>query len=94
MARVTSKLQVTIPRRIADLYGISPGDSIDWLEAGDAIRVVADRREAVTDAARRLELFEAATARQQTRQAEWSARSDAGGRGWSRDDLYERGSAR
>jgi bifunctional DNA-binding transcriptional regulator/antitoxin component of YhaV-PrlF toxin-antitoxin module len=26
MARVTSKLQVTIPTRIAEAYGIEPGD--------------------------------------------------------------------
>lgn len=95
MSRVTSKLQVTIPKRIADHYAIRPGDSIDWLEAGDAIRVVPEARlDEVTDVARRLELFDAATVRQQARQAERGAKSDARGRGWDRNDLYTRGSAR
>jgi AbrB family looped-hinge helix DNA binding protein len=40
MSRVTSKLQVTVPKAIAERYGIRPGDEIDWVPAGDAIRVV------------------------------------------------------
>jgi AbrB family looped-hinge helix DNA binding protein len=40
MAKVTSKRQVTVPKAIAEQYGIRPGDEIEWLPAGDAIRVV------------------------------------------------------
>ncbi|MFN9367376.1 MAG: AbrB/MazE/SpoVT family DNA-binding domain-containing protein [Planctomycetia bacterium] len=34
MAKVTSKLQVTIPKAIADAYGIRPGASLDWVPPG------------------------------------------------------------
>ena len=40
MAKVTSKLQLTVPKAIADRYGIRPGDELDWVPAGDAIRVI------------------------------------------------------
>jgi AbrB family looped-hinge helix DNA binding protein len=32
MAKVTSKLQVTIPKAIADRYRIRPGDEIEFVE--------------------------------------------------------------
>lgn len=93
MARVTSKLQVTIPKVIAERYGIEPGQEIEWLPAGDAIRVVpqgyAERK---PDRERRLALFRQATERQRQREAtrppikRWSA-----DRGWKREDLYQRG---
>lgn len=87
---MTSKLQVTIPKAIAARYGIEPGVDIDWLPAGDAIRVVppaSTTRE--LDLSRRLELFDRATERKKARAA---ARTDTGvpaDRGWRRDDLYE-----
>lgn len=95
MAKVTSKLQVTVPKRIADRYGIQPGDEIDWLEGGEAIRVVPARAEAEDlTIERRLELFDAATKRQRERQRGKPAEASSEGRGWTRDDLYERGRAR
>ena len=36
MAKVTSKLQVTVPRAIADRYGIRPGDDIEWIATGES----------------------------------------------------------
>jgi AbrB family looped-hinge helix DNA binding protein len=94
MAKVTSKLQVTIPKRIADRYGIEPGDEIDWVEAGDAIRVLpaGEPRDAV-DVPRRIELFDAATVRQRARQVERPGAPVPRERGWSREDLYARGRA-
>jgi AbrB family looped-hinge helix DNA binding protein len=93
MARVTSKYQVTIPKAIAERYGIKPGEDIDWLPAGDAIRVVPQSvhgRE--PDRARRLDFFDRATERQRAREA---ARTEAArptaDRGWRREDLYGRG---
>ena len=38
MSKVTSKLQLTVPKAIADKYGIRPGDELDWVAAGDSIR--------------------------------------------------------
>jgi AbrB family looped-hinge helix DNA binding protein len=95
VARVTSKLQVTIPKAIADRFGIRPGDDLDWVPAGEAIRVIPAAAESVpADPRRRLELFDAATARQQARDevGGQGPRSTAG-RGWRREDLYERGRA-
>src|SRR4030042_1623050 len=40
MARVTSKLQVTVPKAIADRFRIRPGDDIEWRAEGNAIRVL------------------------------------------------------
>jgi len=43
MAKVTSKLQVTVPKALAERYAIRPGDEIAWEAAGDVIRVVTVR---------------------------------------------------
>ena len=40
MAKVTSKVQLTLPKAIADQYKIRPGDDLDWLPPGEAIWVV------------------------------------------------------
>ena len=92
MAKVTSKLQVTIPKALAKRYQVEPGDEIAWEAAGDAIRVVPARapRRGV---ASRLELFDQATARQQQRQGARPAER-AAERGWTREELYGRGRAR
>jgi AbrB family looped-hinge helix DNA binding protein len=97
MARVTSKLQVSIPKRIADEYGIAPGDEIEFVLSGGSIRVVrAGKRAASPTTAERLDLFDRATARQKARQRSNPRSGDGGtgGRGWTRDALYDRGRAR
>jgi bifunctional DNA-binding transcriptional regulator/antitoxin component of YhaV-PrlF toxin-antitoxin module len=93
MAKVTSKLQVTMPKALAARYGISPGDDIDWEAAGDVIRVVPSRKRPARDVGGRLRLFDQATVRQQKRDEAASVAPDKD-RGWSRDDLYDRGRAR
>jgi len=92
MAKVTSKLQVTVPKVLAERYHIEPGDEIEWEAAGDAIRVVPSRRRS-GDAAARLKLFDQATARQRQRER-GAAVARASDRGWTREDLYDRGRAR
>ncbi len=96
MAKVTSKLQVTVPKALAERYGIRPGDEIAWVPADAAIRLVprsGPTRAATRD--ERLALFDEATERQRERQVERHARRSArGGRGWSREELYRRGRAR
>jgi AbrB family looped-hinge helix DNA binding protein len=89
MAKVTSKLQVTIPKVVADEYGIRPGDEVDWVPAGDVIRVVPVRQRVVRgeDTEGRLRLFDEATARQRKRQRS-SRRKARKDRGWTREDLY------
>ncbi len=91
---MTSKLQVTIPKAIAQRYGIEPGGVIDWLPAGEAIRVVPQGQSGrVLDRTRRVELFDRATERQRVRD---SSRQEGGlalDRGWQREELYDRGLA-
>jgi len=92
MSKVTSKRQVTIPKAIADRYGIRAGDDLAFIAAGDGIRVeVAGATERPSSEAR-LELFDAATARQRARQRAGGRRRRAGrSRGWTREQLYTRG---
>ena len=98
MAKVTSKLQVTVPKAIADQYGIHPGDEIEWVPAGDTIRVVPPgRRAPAVDLELRLKLFDAATERQRLRQSgrpRTMKPRTARDRGWRREDLYDRASPR
>jgi AbrB family looped-hinge helix DNA binding protein len=93
MAKVTSKLQVTIPKTLAQRYGIAPGDEIDWEAAGDAIRVVPPRGGGRRDVDFRLALFDKATERQRQRQRRRQIPA-ASERGWTREELYERGRPR
>jgi AbrB family looped-hinge helix DNA binding protein len=96
MAKVTSKLQVTVPKAIAQKQGIRPGDEIDWIPAGDSVRVVKrSRRRPASDVVReRLRLFDEATERQRRRQAGRSPEKEPRDRGWKREDLYDRGRPR
>lgn len=94
MAKVTSKLQVTLPKALATQYGIRPGDDILWVASGDAIRVVPTR--SVTESrtpAERLKLFDRATERQRARYRKARPKR-APNRGWTREELYDRGRAR
>jgi AbrB family looped-hinge helix DNA binding protein len=59
MAKVTSKYQVTVPKVIAKEFKLRPGDEIDWVSAGEVIRVIPRNRPVVTeDRESRLRLFE------------------------------------
>jgi AbrB family looped-hinge helix DNA binding protein len=94
MAKVTSKLQLTIPKRLAEQFGIAPGDDVDLQAAGDIIRLIPPGRRARTrlSAAERLRLFDAATARQREREKTMRLPAEpAERRGWQREDLYDRG---
>ena len=99
MPKVTSKLQLTVPKKIADQYGIRPGDELEWIPAGDSIRVEPVRRKAKAGeltAKERLARFDANTKWLDELQA---SRLTANGakpmhitrenRGWTREDLYE-----
>jgi AbrB family looped-hinge helix DNA binding protein len=91
MSKVTSKLQVTIPKAIADQLGIRPGSELDWIPAGDGIRVVStSRKTSMEDTDLRLKLFDEATTRQRSRESSGKRRRSKD-RGWTREDLYGRG---
>jgi AbrB family looped-hinge helix DNA binding protein len=92
MAKVTSKLQVTVPKAIADKYRIRPGDEIEWVAAGDVIRVVPGGQPAAPDNRdMRLRLFDQATERRDRSKAGPAAPRPPKDRGWTREDLYKRG---
>jgi AbrB family looped-hinge helix DNA binding protein len=104
MAKVTSKRQLTLPKLIADQYGIKPGDQLEWIPAGDAIRVVpANSRRGrvhVRSVEERLKLFRQTLERQRQREAhppeaeasrERPPKPHEIARGWRREDLYTRG---
>jgi bifunctional DNA-binding transcriptional regulator/antitoxin component of YhaV-PrlF toxin-antitoxin module len=94
MAKVTSKLQVTLPKALADSYGIKPGHHITWQAAGPVIRVIPGAAGArPLTPAERLRHFDEATARIARRKPS-ARRERAAGRGWRRADLYERGRSR
>ncbi len=90
---MTSKLQVTVPKVIAQQFSIRPGDEIDWVPAGDGIRVVkrapAQRKAAGSATNRRLWLFDEASRRLEQSPKSPSSSDD---RAWTREELYDRGS--
>jgi AbrB family looped-hinge helix DNA binding protein len=94
--KVTSKLQLTVPKRIADQYGIRPGDELEWIPAGESIRIELVRRKAKSGqqltAEERVALFDAGMARVDKLQAA-QLKANRGkptphDRGWTREDLY------
>ena len=95
MAKVTSKLQVTVPKALAAQLGIRPGDDVDWTVSGNSLHVTPskDRRQCL-DLETRLSLFRQATDRQRHRQRDARVTPTDVDRGWSREDLYDRGRTR
>jgi AbrB family looped-hinge helix DNA binding protein len=105
MSKVTTKLQVTVPKAIAGQYGIRPGDELDWVAAGDSIRAILrfpkGRHTARPDVEERVRLFHQMLARQREREGRRRKRKTAPEgepwkpheieRGWRREDLYTRG---
>ena len=93
MAKVTSKLQVTVPKAVAVRYGIRPGANLVFREAGEAIRVEVTGGASAPRLSleERVALFDAASERQRKRDARWRGRRFPKSRGWTREDLYTRG---
>jgi AbrB family looped-hinge helix DNA binding protein len=98
MAKVTSKLQLTVPKAIADQYGIKPGDELEWVPAGESIRVELVRHKAKAGhqltVEERLALFDEGTKRLDKLQAEELKKNQGNRvtretRGWTREDLYD-----
>ena len=95
MAKVTSKLQVTLPKRLAEQHGIAPGDEVRFESVAGVIRMVpAGAPPQVLGMDERLRLFDETSLRisQRSRELPETA-TPSSGRGWTRDKLYERGTA-
>ena len=93
MAKVTSKLQVTIPKAIAREYGIEPGDEIEFQKAGHCIRILPPRRRrmGLRSAEERLRLFDEMMEEQRQREKRMKLpEKPPTNRGWKREDLYLR----
>jgi bifunctional DNA-binding transcriptional regulator/antitoxin component of YhaV-PrlF toxin-antitoxin module len=95
---VTSKLQLTLPKVIAEKYGIRPGDELEWTPAGESIRVRLVRNKTKTELKpdELLSLFDENTRWLDELQAEELRDSKAKdvrltreNRGWTREELYE-----
>lgn len=96
MSKVTSKLQVTIPKAIADAYRIRPGTEIGFFKAADGIRISVPEDRSSSPRlgpAERLALFDVATRRQAARNRAWKKKKirPPKTRGWTREELYARG---
>ena len=94
MAKVTSKLQVTVPKALAERHAIRPGDEIAWESAGEVIRVIPGGRKTAPDRETRLRLFDQASERQRRRNRGFKGVRKRASRGWSREELYRRGLSR
>ena len=92
MSKVTSKLQITIPKAVATKCGISPGDHIDWQTEGRTIKLIPKivGTAQPVEVEERLRLFDEATARV----VSLSVREAQASRGWTREELYDRDSTR
>lgn len=97
MSKVTAKLQLTLPKRIAEQFGIKPGDDVEFVPAGDVIHLVPPGRRLAPQLSleERLRLFDKSTkwlqeyAKQLPLPAEPPEKRD-----WTREDLYTRGKPR
>ena len=91
MSKVTSKLQVTIPKVLAENYGIRPGDEVRWEALARGPLMVAETavRPRLTPE-ERVALLRESFRRQKERQRgkRWKRGTD---RGWAREDLYDGG---
>ena len=92
MPKVTAKLQITIPKRLAEQVGISAGSDVEFAVVGEGIRMTpaGKRAGAELSTAERLRLFHEASARQADRDKRFAGIVSAD-REWTREDLYIRG---
>jgi AbrB family looped-hinge helix DNA binding protein len=89
MSRITSKLQVTIPKHLAELFGLSPGDEIQWIPDAGTLRVLLPGSRSALTLEERLAHFDLASG-QIRRGATAAPGNELRDRGWSREELHER----
>ena len=97
MVKVTSKLQITLPKHIAVQFGVEPGDELDFVPAGANIQIVigGSKTGSRFTIEERLRLFDEATSRQHRREEDMPLSAERRKqRDWKREDLYTRGPTR
>jgi bifunctional DNA-binding transcriptional regulator/antitoxin component of YhaV-PrlF toxin-antitoxin module len=95
MSKVTSKLQVTIPKAVALEHDIHPGSDITFVSDHGDLRILPPSQGEGglgLSTEERLALFDAVTARQTARDARRAVGRESAtlGRGWRREALYDR----
>ena len=94
MAKVTSKLQITIPKKIADEYGIKPGDELEFVPRAGGIRLVpaGTWSQPKLSPEERVRLFQESMKRADQRAKELGVKpvEDESRRDWTREELYTR----
>jgi AbrB family looped-hinge helix DNA binding protein len=94
MTKVTGKLQITLPKHLADAFGIQVGDEVELVAAGELIAIRPARAaKPRLSPEERLRYFDEATQRERERKSP-HVPSDTDDRGWTRDELYDRGRPR
>lgn len=69
MAKVSARLQVTLPKSLAAQYRIEPGSIVEWQAAGTVLQLLpASALRKALSKSERLAMFDAASARQKRRQ--------------------------
>lgn len=93
MAKVTSKLQLTLPKKLADQYGIKPGDEVAFKAGGNIIHLIPAHRVVHDELSpeERVRLFDDTNRRVREAQKHLKLPAEAPkDRGWTREDLYDR----
>ena len=89
MSKVTRKYQVSVPKALADRFGIRPGDDLRWEASGENLRVIPARARARRlSTTERLRAFDETTRRIEERMSARAA-GRAHDRGWTREELYD-----
>lgn len=90
MSRVTKKYQISIPKRLADAHGITPGDDLSWEDAGGGLRLTTSERVLKLSIEERLRLFDESETRRLERDRTRHVAVEQGeDRGWTRESLYD-----
>ena len=89
MSRITSKLQVTIPKHLAELFGLGPGDEIQWVPDAGTLRILLPGSRTSLTVEERLSRFDQASERIR-RGATALPGTELRDRGWTREELHER----
>ena len=94
MAKVTSKLQLTIPKALADAHAIRAGSEVQFESATDCIRLTVGKPRVGLPTDEKLRLLRESWEQQKARNARLKNLTPSHERGWTREEIYDRGKPR
>ncbi len=97
MRNPTTRFLVTLPQSVAEKYQIQSGDELEGLDGGSDIRIIPPKTlPLMLSTQDRLRLLDEATSRQRARETQTPEGTivDRAERGWTREEVYDRGCAR